>query len=468
MSYLQLSVVRTDGNGNDTDITYDVETLTIKRGMDQKANTTTLTLKNPLKLFDPLIGANVHEWVKDSVNFTSGFGELVWEENDAITVKAKFNEDGTVLTESDILTVSDALEFSAKLEQGRSNLVIKAVDKTFNILNQQVARAFTVSSAKNPPEIIKQLLEEVSENGNGDGTFGITANLMTEGTYIEQRDSSTPGIQTRRIDNSAFPDVALSKVYKPLYEWIDDLSTIEFTNVPGTIVQNRKMRYYLDKDNNFRWFYPDDKVDYTLVVGSLSTSDDDVKSYNLNKSTFDIVNFVIYNGGLDLNGVGTLNYFFDTTTQTKQLLTKYKAYTDIAPKLIQDELTAGNLVANTSGSFTFQGNRYNRNGTVTPTWSSTSVSTDDDYNDSLRTEIKRLCDGRAQAFTKQRGNPRWKGTIVLSGRNFLPGENLSLTSYIHGINQVNIRIVDVTHSISANNWTTTLNLEEDDDKVATN
>lgn len=458
MSYLQLYITRTDVNGIETSLLDDIERVTVKKGLDQKANTVDIVLKNPY------ISYNRHKWVSTS-------GELVWEEDDGITIKAKYNVDGTALSDDDILTIADALEFNGKLEDKRTTLSIKAVDKTFNLLNRSWASSYTVTTNLTVPEVIQNVIQNVTESEDGDATFQIDATLQTELTYDLQKNSATPGIQTRRIDDSLFPVAVIAKVWKPVYEWIDDLSTIEFTNNfsggddEESPTQNRKMRYYVDRNNVFRWFYPDDDIDYTIVIGTVTTEEDDVKSYDLTKGTFDVINFVIYNGGLDMYGVGTLNYYFDLTTKSKKLLTKYKAYNDISVRLIQKEIDGGNLVLNTSGTFTFQGNRYNRNGTITPHWLSTTVATDDDYNDSLRVKIDNECKARARNFTAQRGSPRWRGSLVIRGRNYAPGETILLTSYVHGIKEKTIRINNLTHNITKDSWDTTLSLEEDDPKV---
>jgi len=468
MSYVQLEVTRTNLSGVETDITYDIEQVTVRRGMDQKANTVQVVLKNAY------VSNDRHRWVSED-------NQLVWEEDEGITIKCKYNEDGTALSDDDILTIADALEFNAKMEDDRTPLTIKAVDKTFNLLNQQIPQAITLADGLTSGEIIQKIIQLATYNQDGSGTFSVTANLQVEATYDLQKDSATPGIQTKRINDTNFPIISMAKVYKPVYEWIDDLSTIEATNNfdgrdsslatddEESPVQNRKMKYYVDKDNNFRWFYPDNDIDYTITIGAVSSGNDDVKSYNLTKTTFDVINFVIYNGGMDMYGVGTLNYYFDETTKSKKLLTKYKAYNDIALVLIQNEINSGNLVGNTSGAFTFQGNRYENDtyGFETSWGVDTTGFSDDDYNDSLRAEIDRRCKQRARAFTARRGNPRWKGSIVLNGRNLLPGETILLTSYVHGINNQILRITDITHVITRSVWQATLQVEEDDPIVGT-
>ena len=469
MSYLLTNITRTNSAGVEEPIT-DWESLTINKGLDAKANTVSIVLTNPRTRTPTGETEIFHKWVNDE-------SELIWAEEDVITIQAKFVNSKQTLSDTDILTIADALEFDIKLEAQRSPITVTAADKTFALLNQNWAQAFTLTEGKTAPEIIQNVIRSTTENDAGDGTFQIAASLQTEPSYAEQRDSIDPGIQTKRLNNTDFPIVAIGKVYKPVYEWIDDLSTIESTNnfngrdtsLPTDSetapVQTRKMRYFVDKNNKFRWFYPDNIVDYDITIGVVTEQKDDVKSYALKKSTFDIVNFVIYNGGKDLYGVGTLNYYFDETTKSKKLLSKYKAYTEIADIAIQEEVNNGNLVANTSGSFTFQGNRYNRDGTVTPFWTTESFNDDDDYNDSLRAFIDVVCKSRAREFTATRGSPRWKGKLTMKGRNFVAGELVSLTSYVHGIKNVELRIVNLTHIINKNTWDTTITVEEDDTPV---
>ena len=466
MSYLQLSVTRADALSVETDITYDVERITIKRGLDQKANTTDLVLKNAY------VSNQRHRWVSDE-------GLLIWEEDDTITIKAKWNENGTALSSSDILTICDALEFNGKLESGRTPLTVKAADKTFNYLNQQIAQAYTLAQELASPDIIKRISDFSTTDPKGTGDYQVTATLQNEVSYALQKASATPGIQTLRINNSDFPIVSIAKVYKPVYEWIEDLSSIEATNnfdgrdslLPTDSetapVQNRKMRYFVDRDARLRWFYPDDDIDYNIVIGSYTTSEDNLKSYNFNKSTFDVVNMVIYNGGEDLYGTGTLNYWFDIETKSRKLLSKYKSYVNVAPVLIRNEINKGNLIANTSGSFTFQGNRYNANTYgFNTTWGiNTTGFSDNDYNNAVRAQIDKECKRQASAFTSGRGNPRWKGSITLTGANYLPGENIQITSYIHGLLEQQLRITDVTHTITQDSWTVNLSVEEDDAKI---
>lgn len=472
MSNLNLKVYWTNSEGTETDITYDVEKINIRKGLDQKSNNVTISLKNSMTRTPVGENKSFHRWVDDD-------NTLIIEENDTIKIQGKIDNTNSSLTDSDVLIVADVTEFQTKFEYNRSTLNLVGVDKTFNLLNQQWVSVYRASDAKNSPEIIKDVIENVTESPDMDGTFGITATLQTEPTYPQQKASATPRIQTRRIDNSVFPDVAIAKVYKPVYEWIDDLSTIEYTNDfaggedEDNPVQNRKMRYFIDKDSNMRWFYPDDDVDYTILISTITDENDQVKSYDLTFSTFDVVNFVIYNGGLDMYGAGTLNYWFDPSAKSRTLQTKYKAYNEVAILLFQDEINEGNLEEDNStpGAFTFQGNRFKlataKSYPITTSWG-TNVASDDAYNTAFRSEVDRRCKSRARAYTNQRGSPRWKGKLVLDGVNMIAGELINLTSYIHGINSRLVRILDVQHVITRGGWTTTLTVEEDEPRIGDN
>jgi len=480
MSYLVATVTwsRAGNIISSPDIMNYLQRLIVRKGSDAKANTVEIRITNPIERI-PVTGG-----FDTLPSFVNDDGSLNLEEGDTFTIQARYTEtklDESELTDSDILTIADLQEWTVKLEEKRNIIILKCVDKTFAILNQLVAQAIPLSEALASPDIIQRVIQTVSFDKNGSGNFGVDAQLQTESTYSGQVNSASGKfIQTRRINDSVFPDSSISKVYKPAYEWIDDLSSLDFTNnFDGRDVslptdseenptQNRKMRYFLDKDNKFHWFYPNDTVDFSLSTGT-QTTDGTIYAVNLTKSTFDVVNMVIYNGGLDWIGAGTLNYYFDESTTAKSLLMKYKAYTDIAVSLKQDELNAGNIVEDTAGTLVYQEKQYNRaSGSFTPTWGGSVVTDDDEYNDSFRAEVDRRARNRARALTQRRGNPRWKGTLDLKGQNYQAGELISFTSFQNGINQQRLRIIDLTHQITPRSWSTSMSLEEDDPIIGTN
>lgn len=453
----------------------DYSKITVKKGLDWKSNTVEVVLNNAIDRTPVSSSYLHHRYVDDS-------GELMFLENDTITIKARYTDTKIAvsdLTDNDTLTVADLTEWKTTLDKAKTPVSLKCVDKSFAILNKLHAEAILLSAGYTSPTLIKHLVESATESGTGDGTFDVSAELLTESTYAGQVASvDTKYIQTRRINDSVFPVTSISKVYKPVYEWIEDLSSLEHTNDfnnrngggaedEDNPIQNRQMRYFIDAQNKFHWFYPDDVTDYTINYAEHGT-DGTVLGSSLSKSTFDVVNMVVFNCGLDMYGVGTLNFFFDRSTKSSKLLMKYKAYTDVTVRLIQDELNAGNLVANASGTFTFQGNQYNRNGTVTAKWNSTAYSSDSTYNEALRDEAVRIGTSRASSLTQKRGSPRWKGSIDLKGTNYVPGEVITYTSIPQGINDQMLRITDVTHQITSNGWSTSIDVEEDEPMIGSN
>ena len=199
----------------------------------------------------------------------------------------------------------------------------------------------------------------------------------------------------------------------------------------------------------------------------------EIKGARVEKKTFDIVNHVIYNCGPDLYGIGIKNHYFDATTTSNEVLDKFMPYTQISRELIEQEIVAANLVlSNPNGEFTYSkgaggsNNRYtNRAYNFTPTWGGSAVTTDDSYNDSLRTECERIGRGLAVALTARTGHPRWKGSITLKGSNIVPGILGEFYVPSIGLWKVLLRIKTVTQQVSGKGWTTTLEVEEDEKRI---
>jgi len=203
----------------------------------------------------------------------------------------------------------------------------------------------------------------------------------------------------------------------------------------------------------------------TIIEGN-TTNGQELLSLDMTKKTFDIINMVIYNAGQDLYGSGILWYYYDTATKDKDLKMTYKPYTDIATNLITEEITKGNVYASTAGLFTFQETTYAATAyPITTSWGET-VADDSAYNNAIRDHAAFDLDSvgaqYATRLTAKKGNPRWKGTVNLNGFRFRPGDSILLTSNRFGINRQQLRVNEVTHSITKDAWTTDLDTEEDE------
>lgn len=203
----------------------------------------------------------------------------------------------------------------------------------------------------------------------------------------------------------------------------------------------------------------------TIIEGD-TTSGNELLSFDMTKKTFDIVNMVIFNAGLDFYGSGTLWYYYDINTQDKDLKMVYKPYTDITKTLIQAEILAGHITAATAGQFGYQGKNYSPIAyNFTTSWGDT-VSSDSTYNKSLRNKAAFNADSdgikRASALTRLTGNPRWKGTITMNGFRYKPGDLVIFTSNRAGIQKKDLFINEVSHDISKDSWTTTIDAQENE------
>jgi len=328
------------------------------------------------------------------------------------------------------------------------------------------------------PSIIQKIIRsttQVTSDSTGveyDGTgsdsglkLQIDARLEdSEGGYIQDFRKNTLESGAANTDLN-FPGISIAKVWKPIYEWIKELSQIEYTNTSteqeDNLVYGRPFKYYVDEDNMFHWFETDSVPSSTYTVGTT----EGIRDLSIKKAVFDSVNFIVYRGGSDFYGNGTLGYKVANDATAKSLKMRVIPMTEIAKNLIDTELREGNLVANTNGAFTFKGNRYDRNGTINAVWNDVEYTSDSSYNTALRKEIKRKAGARAQAFLVGLAGARYKGTLKIKGSNVTVGSLITLNDYNIGINSENIRVMDVRHTLDKSGWFTTLGLEQDDEAI---
>jgi hypothetical protein len=297
--------------------------------------------------------------------------------------------------------------------------------------------------------------------------YDIDAKLVSEGGYIQDTRRATKENGDVNPDTN-FPIVSITKVWKPIYEWLEELSQLEYINTADEFdtypVYGRPFLYYVDEENIFHWFENDNAVDTEIVIGT----DTGIFDYKLTKKVFDVCNFIVYRGGEDFYGKGTLDYYIDPSTNVKTKRMRVVAMTDVAKTLIDKEIKIGNLVSATDGEFTYSGNRYNRNGTVTPDWSATSYSSDSDYNTALRDRILDVCENRARALVYGLSHARYTGTMTRKGQFVTPGTLYKITNRYTGQVFENIRVLDITENITKSVWNTIISLEQDNKAIIQN
>lgn len=421
----------------------DVERITIRRGIDIKHNTLDVTLKN-----NP-------NYVRDYVSS----GEITFKPEQQIDVYARYDDDGDGLDTSgvdDMIFSGRVVEFEVDANADSCKLKLQCSDSSFIALN----KLWVGDETNTPPNLIVDVINRIN------------LNVADPNKQIEATVGS--GIASLRSNGSAFPSYRLSKVFKPAYEVINELSQPEVT---GEIVP---YRFHVDKDNVFQWFFPDDSAEHVLVEGATgpqsatyqhpvttlpeSVTDSHahkITRHKLKKAVYDITNFIIFKAGEDMDNVQIMDFQYDTMTGSPVLKEAFRNWEDIARTLKDQEYRAGNLTHTKSDEYAL----VSTSGTATwkdSTGSAVTYSSASDYKSKFRTEVLRVAVARCQAIFNKTGKPRYKGTIEVKGANWYdPNDAVVFTSSRAGISNLFLRITEIQHNIDKNGWFTTLTVDEE-------
>lgn len=336
---------------------------------------------------------------------------------------------------SQLLLSGQIRKIEPRMNESGSQMRITVADRTILLLSQLWSDTY---DSKTAPQIIKQLVENVSQLGTG-GRPITTTNVATAATVA-------PSFTTINT---------YSKVFKPVVEVLRELSQPEFTG------EDRAYQFYVDKDNDLHWFYPSQTTSVSIVEGT-----DEIYELSFSRNADSVINMVIYNAGQDLNGNGILYYSRDKTSKTGNLRMKYVPMIDIAKRLKNLEVNAGNLVQSSSGTIPHQGLLYTPDTySFTTSWED-SVASDSEYNSSFRTKAKEDAEAASQEIIRRFGQLLWTGSVELKGTNsFTAGDLVNVTSYTAGLSGQKLRVHDVRHSFSKTGWRTSLDLKEDEASV---
>lgn len=275
-----------------------------------------------------------------------------------------------------------------------------------------------------------------------------------------------------------FPLILMSKIWKPLFEWIGELGQTENTNYlsetqeGGTLNYGRAFIFWIDKNNAPHWVYPDDTVDLTIVL-----SEEGKRSFRLDKAVFDAINFIIYNCGEDMYGNGIIHYWFDETSDVASLKMRYQPMSKIVHTLMDDDLKklteADRKTTNQDKykkfpldtkypyipSFLPLANKFRAS---LGQGAETDVDNDTEYNNRLREACKQMGLDEAKKITTKKSGLRYRGQIALKGTNINPGDLLQVTNPFVGLSTKLLRVTEVTHQINQNGFESVLDVEEDD------
>jgi len=308
----------------------------------------------------------------------------------------------------------------------------------------------------------------------------------------------------------------MAKVWKPLYEWLNELSTTDNTG------DDRSYVYYLDSDNDLHWNYPYQKqqtiltsalTDIATTINIISTSsypdsgviliDDEQISYTAKTSTtftgcsrgynstlailhangatvegqriqvgkdgaYNIktstngegdYNMVIFNAGKVPAGYEYLWYVLDPADTGKQIKQKFRDWKSISQALYNVEKTNSNWGVTTGSYPTPGGSALSGGNTYTTSWGVT-VASNSAFDEAWIAKLKAEGIIKANGFFAT-GRSKWTGSVNMKGNtNYDVDSIVTLYQSEQNITK-RLRIKDVRHTIDSSGWFTQLGLETD-------
>lgn len=314
------------------------------------------------------------------------------------------------------------------------------------------------------------------ESVDSDTQLTLSKDIMASGDEYQISDGF---IQDSRDNGTDFPVMSFSQINKPVLEGLKNLSTTEKTNtdteISGTPIMKRSMRFFIDNKNRFHWYYPSNTAEWIFVVGQTSAQSPDTsyhRLYEVTPGTFteDNINFIIFKAGEDMNGVQVKYYARAPFSGTPNIKDSLREFPRIARTMKWEDADRGNIVKNQFDDYNYPVS-YDAlpSGDDYPAWDSirSSVPTDDDeYNDAFIAEARKRGIAECKGIFQEVANPRWKGKAQVRGEDVGVGDLIDFTSKAHGINNIKVRVTQVTHSItSKTGWITTINFEEDENEL---
>ena len=236
-------------------------------------------------------------------------GKFRIKEGDRIDVFIKMVKDNidVSMKGSDMIWSGIFLDYNRTDDTDNQSIDITVTSLSYEIFNRFWNQSYANQSLKTN-EIIADILQNLSENVGGTGDYNVTYSMVEY--------PSREGIQSTRSDGSDFPIIEPVYTQKPMYEWLQELSSPLWTNTDEEIppVQSRKMVFRIDGDitnnkiiYNAKWFYP--VIDNAIILSSL----DQVISINGGSTNEDSVNLLYLDCGEDFNGRPIKTQIFDQT-----------------------------------------------------------------------------------------------------------------------------------------------------------
>ena len=330
--------------------------------------------------------------------------------------------------------------------------------------------------------------DDINSNFNGKGfiqdnrSISIDKDGATVSRNIGTPDSDTSLFPTVPIStqNFNFPFQKFIEIGKPVYELLQNLSQVDMTNTVNELdadnssfdpIIKRSMRFYLDENMRFHWFYPtsnvdDDKFGTSLDITMGTTTNYEVKNHDLDYDIFEVINFIYFEAGVDMNGNSILGFRYDSTSGAPTLKESKRSWPRISEAMKQEDdiilhPDSGNISPDATklGGYAFPTD-YGTG--INPRWNTdVTVTNDTEYNTEFKNEVRVRANRKADSIIKGASSQRWKGNMEFRFHNFTVTDLIQYTSEAGGLANKLLRIGDVTHNIQPNAAFTTLSVEED-------
>lgn len=240
----------------------------------------------------------------------------------------------------------------------------------------------------------------------------------------------TTVMDTTKSNGQPFKIINYAAANKTMYEVVSELSQPEFTG------DDKPYLFWVDEFGKFYWTYPTNTLDEYVI----SYSSTDVLSMKTTKNDAETISSIIYDAGYDLEGVSIVNLYHSPTSTSTNI--KYKTMLDINT-FVRWSLKNQYGLANVENSTLL------------------SVIT----NDTFITLVKNFADARAAKYISVYSRGKWQATVEMKGAKYTMSTLHRVVDALNYIASVNLRITRIVDKFDKNGWTTSLELEEDVDKI---
>jgi hypothetical protein len=470
--------ITNEGITTTTDLTQYFIDANIVKVAEAKKNSITLNLFNPYNALD----------------------EIGFKRDDSSIIFYCSNEP-IQLTDTPLMSATlDSIDYVTD-NNGKSTVKIKSIDKTGLFLSKLLSISYTSDLNYSARDILISVVGHCQDD-------------------LDESDKITfTNVASTKHDGTAFDSgIAMAKVWKPLYEWLNELSTTENTG------DDRDYIYYIDAENDLHWAYPNQNTSTSLSVATTSTATtiyvydnaafptsgiiqieaEQIYYTGLGTNTFtgctrgfnnttatahdvneDVVtqtveigkngvynisigtngegdyNFLIFNTGKMPQGYDYLWYMVDPDDKGKVLKQKFYDWKSISLDMYNFEM-AYSAWGNTDGSYpTPGGNPLSVGNTYTTSWGVT-VASDSEFESAWEAELKRRGENKAISFFRL-GRAHFSAVVSMEGNNnYYINTPININLDPQGLSKI-LRVKQIRHTINKDGWNTELSLETDPD-----